>query len=207
MSDKLYAYGVTQDAGDLALDETGVDGADDIYTVSHGPLAAVVSAIDEQDPDRSDENVRAHDDVLRALLVDAERTVVPMQFGMVFDGKRPLKNILRSGRPTFSRSLNDIEGTYELGVKVVVDEDTQVDREAVEAAVDERLSAASVGTVENDLFSDRLVVNRSYLVERDERETFDEAVTELDEEYESLTFQYTGPWAPYNFVDIAIEAR
>jgi hypothetical protein len=207
MSDKLYAYGVTQDAGDLALDETGVDGADDIYTVSHGPLAAVVSAIDEQDPDRSDENVRAHDDVLRALLVDAERTVVPMQFGMVFDGKRPLKNILRSGRPTFSRSLNDIEGTYELGVKVVVDEDAQVDREAVEADVDERLSAASVGTVENDLFSDRLVVNRSYLVERDERETFDEAVTELDEEYESLTFQYTGPWAPYNFVDIAIEAR
>lgn len=207
MSDKLYAYGVTQDAGDLALDETGVDGADDIYTVSHGPLAAVVSAIDEQDPDRSDENVRAHDDVLRALLVDAERTVVPMQFGMVFDGKRPLKNILRSGRPTFSRSLNDIEGTYELGVKVVVDEDERVDREAVETTVDERLSAASVGTVENDLFSDRLVVNRSYLVERDERETFDEAVTALDEEYESLTFQYTGPWAPYNFVDIAIEAR
>jgi len=207
MSDKLYAYGVTQDAGDLALDETGVDGADDIYTVSHGPLAAVVSAIDEQDPDRSDENVRAHDDVLRALLVDAERTVVPMQFGMVFDGKRPLKNILRSGRPTFSRSLNDIEGTYELGVKVVVDEDAQVDREAVETDVDERLSTASVGTVENDLFSDRLVVNRSYLVERDERETFDEAVTELDDEYESLTFQYTGPWAPYNFVDIAIEAR
>ncbi|MWG36017.1 GvpL/GvpF family gas vesicle protein [Halomarina oriensis] len=207
MSDKLYAYGVTEDGGDLAVDETGVDGADDIYTVSHGPLAAIVSDIEELDPERSDENVRAHDDVLRAVLVDAERTVVPMQFGMVFEGKRPLKNILRTGRPTFSRSLNDIEGTYELGVKLVADEGARVDRAAVEADVDDRLSEVSVGTVENDLFSDRLVFNRSYLVKRDEREAFDEAIDDIEAAHSDLTLQYTGPWAPYNFVDIAIEAQ
>lgn len=207
MSDNLYAYGVTPDDGDLSIDVTGVDGADTIYTVSHGPLAAVVSDVDDMEPERTDENVRAHDDVLRAVMVDAERTVVPMQFGMVFKGKRPVKNILRTGRPTFSRSLSDIEGTMELGVKFVADEDAHYDREEMAQVVDDRLEPVSVGTIENDLFSDRLVVNRSYLVEREEREAFDEAVTELDEEYDDLTLQYTGPWAPYNFVDIAIEAQ
>ncbi|MFC5972811.1 GvpL/GvpF family gas vesicle protein [Halomarina salina] len=207
MSDNLYAYGVTPDDGDIELDVTGVEGADHVYTVSHGPLAAVVSDIGDMEPERTDENVRAHDDVLRAVMVDAERTVVPMQFGMVFKGKRPLKNILRTGRPTFSRSLSDIEGTMELGVKFVADEDAHYDREEMGQVVDDRLEPVSVGTIVNDLFSDRLVVNRSYLVEREEREAFDEAVTELDEEYDDLTLQYTGPWAPYNFVDIAIEAQ
>ncbi|MFD1515017.1 GvpL/GvpF family gas vesicle protein [Halomarina rubra] len=207
MSDNLYAYGVTPDDGSLAVDATGVDGSEDVSTVSHGPLAAVVSPVDDMDPERTDENVRAHDDVLRAVMVDAERTVVPMQFGMVFKGKRPLKNILRTGRPTFSRSLNDIDGTYELGVKLVAEEGATVDREAVAERVDERLAPVSVGTVENDLFSDRLVVNSSYLVERDEREAFDEAIDDIDEAYDALTLQYTGPWAPYNFVDVAIEAK
>lgn len=207
MSDTLYAYGVVADEGDIDVETTGVDGAEEIYTVSHGPLAAVVSPVDDVDPERTDENVRAHDDVLREVLVEADRTVVPMQFGMGFDGERPLKSILRNGRATFSRSLSDIEGTMELGVKLVADADADVDRAAVEAAVDEELSAVSVSSVENDLFSDRLVANRSYLVERDERAAFDDAVTAIEERYDGLTVQYTGPWAPYSFVDIAIETR
>lgn len=48
-------------------------------------------------------------------------------------------------------------------------------------------------------------MNRSYLIDRDERAAFDEAVDAVTDDYgDVLTVQYTGPWPPYNFVDIEI---
>ena len=203
----LYAYGVVKDEGDLDLEVDGVGGADRAYLVSHGPLAAVVTDIDTMDPERSDENVRAHDEVLQAVLVEGERTVVPMQFGMTFKHARALKSVLRGGRRAFTKALREIEGTVEVGVKLVVEEDADVD-EAVGEEVLERLRGVSIDDADNGLFSDRLVFNRSFLVERESRETFDEAVGEIDEEYgDEFTVQYTGPWAPYSFVDIEIGAK
>lgn len=203
----LYAYGVVNDEGDLDLEVDGVGGANRAYLVSHGPLAAVVTDIDTMDPERSDENVRAHDEVLQAVLVEGERTVVPMQFGMTFKHGRALKSVLRGGRRAFTKALREIEGTVEVGVKLVVEEDADVD-EAVGEGVLERLREVSIDDVDNGLFSDRLVFNRSFLVERENREAFDEAVGEIDEEYgDEFTVQYTGPWAPYSFVDIEIGAK
>ncbi|WP_256684663.1 GvpL/GvpF family gas vesicle protein [Halococcus qingdaonensis] len=205
MSDHLYAYGVVEDA-DFELDVDGVAGATHAYTVSHGPLAAVVTDIDTLDPELTDENARAHDDVLQDVLLDAGgRTVVPMQFGSVFKNARTLKNVLRGGRRAFTKSLREIEGLAEFGVKLVVDEDVTVDADEIREAASERFAAASVQEEENDRFSDRLVMNRSYLVDRDERVAFDEAVDAVTDDYgDVLTVQYTGPWPPYNFVDIEI---
>src|SRR5699024_1199323 len=98
MSDHLYAYGVVEDA-DFELDVDGVAGATQAYTVSHGPLAAVVTDIDTLDPELTDENARAHDDVLQDVLLDAGgRTVVPMQFASVVKNARTLKHVLPDGR-------------------------------------------------------------------------------------------------------------
>ncbi len=206
MSDNLYAYGVVEDA-DFALDVEGVAGATRVYTVSHGPLAAVVTDIDTMDPELSDENARAHDDVLQAVLL-TDRTVVPMQFGSVFESARTLKNVLRGGRRAFTKSLREIDGLLEFGVKLIAEEGASVDAEEIRTSARERLAAASGQETENDLFSERLVMNRSYLVERDERAAFDEAVDEITDDYgDVLTVQYTGPWPPYNFVDIEIGAQ
>ncbi|WP_049898789.1 GvpL/GvpF family gas vesicle protein [Halococcus agarilyticus] len=207
-STHLYTYGITDDA-DVAFETDGVDGATDVYAVEHGSLAAVVSDSETMEPDRSDENLRAHDDVLQELLYrDGGRTVVPMQFGMVFKNARALKGVLRGGRRAFRKALNDVEGRVELGLKILADEGATVDRESIVASVTERLEPVSVSEAENGLFSDRLVLNRSYLVERDDRAAFDEAVDGIIDEYgETFTVQYTGPWAPYSFVDIEIGAQ
>ncbi len=203
----LYSYGVIEDDGDLDLAVDGVEGADRVYTVSHGPLAAVVSDIDEMDPERSDENTRAHDDVLQAVLGEGH-TVVPMRFGMTFKNGRSLKSVLRGGRRAFTKALREIDGSVEMGVKLVAEEDAELDRTAIVEFAAERLRAASEEESENDLFSDRLVFNRSYLVDRDDRDAFDDAVGAIDDEYgDVLKIQYTGPWAPYNFVDIEIGAK
>ncbi|EMA36531.1 GvpL/GvpF family gas vesicle protein [Halococcus hamelinensis] len=208
MSDNLYAYGVVENE-ELEFDVDGVAGATSAYTVSHGPLAAVVTDIDTMDPELSDENARAHDDVLQTVLLDdGGRTVVPMQFGSVFKNGRALKNVLRGGRRAFTKALREIDGYFEFGVKLVADEDASVDADAIRADAVERFTTASVNEAENDRFSDRLVMNRSYLVDRDERIAFDEAVDAVTDDYgDVLTVQYTGPWPPYNFVDIEIGAQ
>jgi len=51
------------------------------------------------------------------------------------------------------------------------------------------------------------VANRSYLVEQDQRGAFDDAVETLETAYEDVLVEYTGPWAPYNFVDIWVGAE
>lgn len=201
----LYTYGVVDDE-EFELDVSGVDGGTPIRTVQYRTLSAVVSDIDTLEPERSDDNVRTHDEVLREVIESADgRTVVPMQFGMVFKSGRTLKSVLRSGRRAFRKALRDVDGMVELGVKVVVDEGEAVD-EAVLQDIADRLAAAAERDVENDLFSDRLVLNRSYLVAYDDQESFSEVVQAVRDDYDDVTVQYSGPWAPYSFVDIEIGA-
>lgn len=205
--DKRYVYGVIE-AEPLDLEVDGVAGGDRVYTIDHRNHAAVVSDVDTMDPEQSEENLRAHDEVLRAVMThDGGRTVVPMQYGMVFESDRALKHVLRSGRRAFTKSLRELGETFELGVKVLADEGADIDEDEVRSAVEAELDPLSVGVSEGDQFTDRLVVNRSYLVERDDREAFDEAVAGLQESIEGVSVQYTGPWAPYNFVDMEIGVK
>ncbi|QCJ47355.1 GvpL/GvpF family gas vesicle protein [Haloprofundus sp. MHR1] len=201
----LYTYGVTDD-GSFEKDIPGVDDATTVYTVDYRRYSAIVSDIETMEPEQTDENARLHDDVLQALIED--RTVVPMRFGMTFKNGRALKGVLRGGQRAFRRALMNVDGKVELGVKLVTEEGVDVDRDAVREDVTERLGEVSDERAENDLFSDRLVVNDSYLVAHEDREAFNETMGDLTEAYEGeLKVQYTGPWAPYNFVDIEIEAQ
>lgn len=203
-----YVYGVVEETAALELETDAVGGATDVYPISHRGLAAIVSDLETTDPERTDEDAERHDDVLRTVMQAGDgRTVVPMQFGMVFESERTLKNVLRGARPAFRRALRDVEGTVELGVKLVRDADADVDQGTVTEAVEDELDPLATETVDNGLFSDRLVLNRSYLVDRDERTRFDEAVAAFESEREELTVRYTGPFAPYSFVDVQIGGR
>lgn len=203
----LYAYGVIE-REDVEFDVEGVNGADHAYTVGYQTLSALVTDIDTVEPEQSDENTRAHDEVLQQLLqYDGGRTVVPMQYGMAFKNARTLKSVLREARPAFTRALREVEGNVELGLKVLTEEDADVDEEAIREEVTERFDDRATSVTSDDLFSDRLIVNRSFLVEREDREAFDRAVGEFEDDHDELLVQYTGPWAPYNFVDIEIGAK
>lgn len=207
MSENVYTYGIVEQE-DITLDVAGVKNSTEVYTVEYQSLAAVVSDIDTTDPDRTDEDVEAHNDVLqRVLKYDGGRTIIPMSFGMAFKNTRTLKGVLRGARPALQSTLNDIEGTVELGVKVISTGDEGRSQD-VQSDIAETLSAVSINETENDLFSDRLILNKSYLVSRSERGAFDDAIDDVQESYDKrFTVQYTGPWPPYNFVDIHIGAE
>ncbi|PGF17855.1 protein gvpF [Natrinema sp. CBA1119] len=202
-----YVYGVVE-SDTVEFETDAVAGADRVYTISHRRLGAVVSDINTTDPEETDEDAQIHDDVLREIMAyDDGTTVVPMQFGMAFESDRALKNVLRGARPAFRRAMSDIEGKIELGLKLVREENANVDREAIEADVADRLEPIAAQSVENDLFSDRLVLNRSYLVDETEREAFDDAVADFEDDRDDLMVQYTGPFAPYSFVNVKIGAK
>ncbi|WP_458188368.1 GvpL/GvpF family gas vesicle protein [Haladaptatus sp. NG-WS-4] len=207
MSSNRYVYGVVEQ-NDFEFEADAVGDAERVYTVDYRTLSAVVSDIDTTEPERTDEDSKAHDEILRRVLErDDVDAVVPMQFGMAFKDNRSLKTVLRGARRAFRKSLREVDGHVELGVKLVADEDAELPREEVRDDVGGRLSELAAGETDDDLFSDRLVLNRSYLVAEDDREAFGEVVDDVREEYDDLTVQYTGPWAPYNFVDIQIGAQ
>lgn len=206
MSDNLYTYGIIEQ-DDLELDVEGVGGSERVYTIDYNSLSAVVSEIDTTDPERTDDAVEAHNEVLqRVLQYDGGRTVVPMSFGMAFKNSRTLKGVLRGAQRALRSTLNDIEGTVELGVKVIDSGESGASKDTAQADMTDRLSEASINETENDLFTDRLIVNKSYLVDREHRDDFDAAIDEIQSAQNDVTVQYTGPWPAYNFVDIHIGA-
>ena len=67
------------------------------------------------------------------------------------------------------------------------------------------LRAVSVATRTNRPIGDKMILNAAFLVARDQEATFDQTVRRLGARYDPLTFRYTGPWPPYNFVNIRLK--
>lgn len=68
-----------------------------------------------------------------------------------------------------------------------------------------QLRDVSVASRANKPIGDRMIMNAAFLVARDQEGAFDARVKELGSAYDKLTFRYTGPWPPYNFVNIRLK--
>lgn len=72
--------------------------------------------------------------------------------------------------------------------------------------IHEALRPAAVASRSNKPIGDRMILNAAFLVERDHEKAFDDGVKAVSRKYENvLTFKYTGPWPPYNFVNIKLK--
>jgi hypothetical protein len=67
------------------------------------------------------------------------------------------------------------------------------------------LRAVSVASRSNKPIGERMIMNAAFLVSRDKEPEFDAAVKAIGSRYPHLTFKYTGPWPPYNFVNIRLK--
>ena len=67
------------------------------------------------------------------------------------------------------------------------------------------LRDVSVASRANKPIGDRMIMNAAFLVSRATEEAFDARVKEIGSRYDKLTFKYTGPWPPYNFVNIRLK--
>jgi len=70
----------------------------------------------------------------------------------------------------------------------------------------EYLREAAIASRSNKPIGDKMIMNAAFLVGRDQAATFDQKVQEIAQRYEGkLSFRYTGPWPPYNFVTIRLQ--
>ena len=68
-----------------------------------------------------------------------------------------------------------------------------------------RLREVSVAYRANKPIGDKMIMNAAFLVSRNQESAFDTRVKQLGAQYPNLTFRYTGPWPPYNFVNIRLK--
>ncbi|HEY1297929.1 MAG TPA: GvpL/GvpF family gas vesicle protein [Chloroflexota bacterium] len=70
----------------------------------------------------------------------------------------------------------------------------------------EHLRDAAIASRSNKPIGDKMIMNAAFLVDRDRAEIFDQKVQEIAQRFEGrLSFRYTGPWPPYNFVTIRLQ--
>jgi hypothetical protein len=74
------------------------------------------------------------------------------------------------------------------------------------ADIHDALKPVAVASRSNKPIGDRMILNAAFLVDRASEAGFDERVKETSRRYEELlTFKYSGPWPPYNFVNIKLK--
>ena len=242
-----YVYCIIETTEPRSFGPMGIGGrGDEVYTVHHKGLAAVVSntPIVVYDPTR--ENVFAHEQVNEAVM--REFTVLPMAFGALFRTEEDIIELMRGTYDALRDVLAKMEGKVEFGLKVNWDRDrviAELEQEneeirhlkeqitsrttgstyfarmqlgrLVETALTDQADAyirevysvlrdTAVASRANKPIGDKMIMNAAFLIEREREAEFDQKVKEIAAKYEGkLSFKYTGPWPPYNFVHIRLK--
>ena len=70
----------------------------------------------------------------------------------------------------------------------------------------EGLRSACVASRDNKDIGDKMIMNAAFLIHRHLETDFDAAVNAIAGKFsDRLNFKYTGPWPPYNFVNIRLK--
>jgi hypothetical protein len=87
----------------------------------------------------------------------------------------------------------------------LIDSALQSRSERYVADVLEQLRDVSVASRINKPIGDKMIMNAAFLIARDQEAAFDAKVKMIATRFDKLTFKYTGPWPPYNFVNIRLK--
>jgi hypothetical protein len=87
----------------------------------------------------------------------------------------------------------------------LVDSLLQERSEELATAIMIGLADVSVASRANKPIGEKMILNAAFLVAREREEAFDQKVKEVAARHEHLNFKYTGPWPPYNFVNIRLK--
>ncbi|HVH89252.1 MAG TPA: GvpL/GvpF family gas vesicle protein [Terriglobales bacterium] len=242
-----YVYGVIEAREQLSFGKIGIGGiGENVYTVHHGDVAAVVSKTPVFIFDPTRENALAHEHVIETVM--KANTIIPMSFGTVFRTDDDIREVLKSIYPSLKDVLKQMANKLEFGLKVTWDRDRIVEElkreneeihrfqheltrkhlqstyfarmqlgRMIDKALAERaaevvreiydgLRAVCVASRDNKVIGDKMIMNAAFLIQKDKEAEFDAAVNAVAQKFgDRLNFKYTGPWPPYNFVNIRLK--
>ncbi len=198
----LYVYGIIKRGSfNFRLDLTGLRNRP-IQKIDFKDISALISFYPDLHPAAEESEVMHHAEVLNKLA--PKTAIIPMAFGTVFKEQEILETVLAKAYPAIKKTLGLIKGKIELGVKVIKKESEDVPGE-INKNILEELNKLSVKNVQGDKFSDRLLLNNFFLVNKNRFSSFSNKIAELERKYPDLKFRYTGPWPAYSFVNINIQ--
>jgi hypothetical protein len=87
----------------------------------------------------------------------------------------------------------------------LVDAALQARSERYVVEILDELRDVSVASRINKPIGDKMIMNAAFLISRDREAAFDRKVKSIASRFDRLTFKYTGPWPPYNFVNIRLK--
>ena len=87
----------------------------------------------------------------------------------------------------------------------LIDSALQSRSERYVADILDQLREVSVASRINKPIGDKMIMNAAFLISRDQESAFDSKVKSIAGRFDKLTFKYTGPWPPYNFVNIRLK--
>ena len=68
------------------------------------------------------------------------------------------------------------------------------------------LRSVCVASRDNKPIGDKMILNAAFLIQKQREAEFDAAVNRIAQKFgDRLNFKYTGPWPPYNFVNIRLK--
>jgi len=203
-----YFYCVIPFSKEKSFGNIGMNNSE-VYAIPYRDVAAVVSDSPMKDYELTEDNTRSHEAVLRQVM--EEHTVVPVEFGTTIKNERILRRLLKKAYDPARECLKLVDNMVELGVKGILNKDIVfVEQEKRKECISDILGSLNTKAkqaVMGDLFTDRLFLNASFLVNKEDINAFSNEVTSLQEKYPMLRLLYSGPWAPYNFVYIKIGAE
>ncbi len=240
-----YLYAVVASNGKHDFGSLGIDDQQ-VYTISNGPISAVVSNVTNKKIRPQRRNLAAHQQVLKCLI--EETTPLPMVFGIIADGDRAVKETLAHHHSLFLEQIKRVSNKVEMGLRVSWDVDNIFDyfintHPELRQARDEYFTGPREPSQEDKLELGRLfenllqedrenytndveqiigpycheikhgkcrnekdVMNLACLVDRDAESRFEKGVLKAANKFDNnFIFDYNGPWAPHNFVDIDLE--
>lgn len=178
----------------------------EVYTIKYKEFSPVVSdAIFKKYDIGDEEDIKTHTLVVNEVM--KKYSVIPVAYGMVFKNKKLVEISMRSGHKAMRKAIKIVDNKVELGVKIILPKDFDGDMQKAEQCKSEfskSLKQIAFDSKDLNLFSKRLIMNGSFLVEKDKIGAFSDEVERLTTKYDSFKVSYSGPWSPYNFVDIHI---
>lgn len=200
-----YFYGVILCSEGKSFGHIGMN-CDEVHTIPYRDIAAAVSDLPMKDYEINEDNTRRHVEVLRQIM---ERyAVIPVEFGTTIKNERILKHLLTKSYDPTRKCLKLVGNMVELGVKAVLNSDVGFDdsekRKECMSDILGTLNTVAKQSVTGNLFTDRLILNSSFLVNKGDVDAFSDKMASMQEKYPVLRLLYSGPWPPHNFVYIKI---
>ena len=174
-----YVYGIVPTPELVTFDVSGVDGADDdVYTVPHGDLAAVVSRATRADyrgltRPQVARSLVAHQRVVEAVM--EEFPILPVKFGTVLPSEATVHRLLQQGRNIFASALDRLAGQVQSEIVVLWDTPQVITEIAQEEAIvqlkAQLAAAANDGAASELLAKARLAVGQMVFASLQQRRT------------------------------------